>query len=191
MRGNWWARVAIFQLVTSLFERWVNLGQPHQSWLDHSAGEDAATMAAWRLGNSLMWRYYGMYGHIWEWRYWCNFQRWGRAEHANPPDCLQVMQYYRNLANPTMNHPQWRFILGFTTLLSNYMLWYQTVQKLPVFHPTGIDGAYLQERKRLSFLADVMCDAGCSREFRHVTMLLMFPSFSKLLSHQFCWAQAH
>lgn len=105
----------------SLFERCVNLGQPHQSWLDHSAGEDAATMAAWRLGNSLMWRYYGMYGHIWGWRYWCNFQRWGRAEHANPPKCSQVMQYYRNLANPTMNHPQWRFILGFTTLLSNYI----------------------------------------------------------------------
>ena len=137
MRGNWWARVAIFQLVTSLFERWVNLGQPHQSWLDHSAGEDAATMAAWRLGNSLMWRYYGMYGHIWGWRYWCNFQRWGRAEHANPPECLQVMQYYRNLANPTMNHPQWRFILGFTTLLSNYMLWYQAVQKVACFPSYG------------------------------------------------------
>ena len=61
----------------------------------------------------------------------------GGQEHANSPECSQVMQYYRNLANPTMNHPQWRFILGFTTLLSNYMLWYQTVQKVACFPSYG------------------------------------------------------
>ena len=80
----------------SLLERWVNLGPPHQSWLDHRAGEDAATMAAWRVGNDVMVRM----GHT-----DTRSNVWGGQNMPTFPNirksCSISFQYYCTLEKPT------------------------------------------------------------------------------------------